>query len=348
VFDDLAEVYAETIGERLRSHPGEWFEGVRIFRGKGRRVRDRDEVDVVKRPKLTAAERKQRDQIAARLRWERFRDANPEHIAAYRKKWAAAHPEKEREYDRRGRAKTKADPRRLALFAARIERYREKRNARKRQRHRDDPAWAEKERARLRQWARQNYAATYKPEGKRKCTLCGLPGHNRVRCGRVPPSGSSAPRPSDEPVVQAGGDAAARNNFGIALQNLLGGGGALPVEERNGTTPPPAGRVGRPAGSKANGPGAGPARVAVIRDQIERGVYVPFAELRRQIAQASNATLPSLWQSAPVYDWRAVARRKKRRAPPTPEEMAATREQARVRMRLARVAARAAPAEARP
>jgi hypothetical protein len=131
-----------------------------------------------------------------------------------------------------------------------------------------------------------------------------------------------------------------------ACGKIMGGGGAPPVEE-NGTSPP-AVQV-----RQYRGCGAGPGRVAVIRDQIERGVYVPFADLRRQIAEASNATLPSLWQSAPtrILGRRESDRRYRRRlaaqAQAAPAKPPTKREQA-LRMRLAREAARAAAAEATP
>jgi hypothetical protein len=226
---------------------------------------------------MTAEERKQRDKRAQRLRWEKFRAANAEHIAAYRKKWAAAHPDREREYDRRQREKTKTDPRRLALYQARQERYRLKKNARRLHRYQTERAYREQTRARQRLYEKQSYARLYKPEGKRKCTLCGLPGHNRVRCGRVP----------------------AGNNIGIGIQSLLGGGGAPSVEERNGTTPPPAEQVRRPGHylKQRHEGGAGPARVALLRDQIARGVYVPFAALRAEFAGAAKVvSRPSEFQ----------------------------------------------------
>jgi hypothetical protein len=181
---DVLEAMAEEIAGRpvdaLASFVT-WDDGRRKLDGmaKGRRWdidREQREWDKVNRKEL--------EQLAARRRWERFRRLNPEHMAAYRKAWAAAHPEEEKEYDRRQRARVKKDPVRLAMYKARQERYREKRNAKLRA-NRADPVWLARERARRRKNAMKSYTKRYKPEGKRKCTLCGKPGHNRVRCGRV-------------------------------------------------------------------------------------------------------------------------------------------------------------------
>lgn len=68
------------------------------------------------------------------------------------------------------------------------------------------------------------------------------------------------------------------------IEKLTGGGGA-PSVEKNGTSPP-AVQVGRrgPYRGKTYELGAGAARVAELRDQIARGVYVPFAALHAEFA----------------------------------------------------------------
>jgi hypothetical protein len=198
---------------------------------------------------MTAEERKRANQLAARRRWEKFRAANPERIAAYGRKWRALHADQERERARRRRATH--DPRLLALHKARQERYRLKRNARLRQRYASDPAFVEAARARARRHRQRTYAATYA----------------RVQVA---------------------------SHCHDSVNTITGGGGAPSVEERNGTAPPPAGQGGRTFRylQHQNTGGAGPARVAELRDQIARGVYVPFAALRAEFAGV--ARVPSV------------------------------------------------------
>jgi len=277
---------------------------LRLRQARAEASRLEGEMDAVTQPRATAEERKLRDQLAQRVRWERFRAANAEHIAAYRKQWGAAHPEKEREYDRRQREKTKQDPRRLALYRATQERHRDKKNARKRQRLRDDPVYAEQERARVRQYMQRNYAAKFVPEGKRKCTLCRQPGHNRARCARV---GLAQP--------------AVHNNSIL----ISGGGGALPVEGRLHPAPPPAEQGGRLTRylQHQNTGGAGPARVAELRDQIARGVYVPFAELRAEFAGVARVpSVPCDWERERNRRRSLAEARRRERARGAPAEAA--------------------------
>lgn len=131
--------------------------------------------------------------FVARHNWQRFTEANPEriskaarkwvlahwdHLLAYRNRWAKENADREREYDRRQMANTRADPARLARYQAKQERHKPKKAARAKKRY-----WADVEASRARN--RKNAATYYAKqprEGKRKCTLCRKPGHNRRRC----------------------------------------------------------------------------------------------------------------------------------------------------------------------
>lgn len=122
------------------------------------------------------------EKLFASLRWRRWYAKNADAFAAYRKAWAAANRSKERGYSKRKHARRKKDPKRWAVHLARAERHRAKKSARAKARYQ---ANLEAARARGRAHARNSYARHYKPEGKRKCSLCRLPGHNSRRCHAV-------------------------------------------------------------------------------------------------------------------------------------------------------------------
>jgi hypothetical protein len=131
--------------------------------------------------------------FVARHNWHRFEEQNPErvrtaarkwvvehwdHLLAYRNRWAKENADREREYDRRQMANTRADPVRLARYLAKQERHKPKKLARAKRLY-----WADVEASRER--SRRHSAVYYAKqprEGKRKCTLCRNPGHNRRRC----------------------------------------------------------------------------------------------------------------------------------------------------------------------
>lgn len=131
--------------------------------------------------------------FVARHNWQKWMDAKPEkakgavqrwvlanlaHLRAYRAQWAKDHADKEREYDRRQMANTRADPVRLARYLAKQKRHRPRKNSRARERYREN---LEEERARNRaKMAR--WHAKQPRDGKRKCSACGKPGHNRRSC----------------------------------------------------------------------------------------------------------------------------------------------------------------------
>ncbi len=190
---DVLELLAEELNER-GAHPLasflKWDEGA----GQGRRrldgmsagrLRDFDREERA----WEKASRKELKELAARLRWKRWyasSPANRERMLACRKQWAALHPDRERATSRRVREKRKKDPKRLALYKARQDKYRDKKNAKQRQRCIDDPAWYQRKLARHRLVAREAYGRTYKPVGKRRCSICRQPGHNNRRCGARP------------------------------------------------------------------------------------------------------------------------------------------------------------------
>lgn len=128
----------------------------------------------------------------ARRNWQRFDDANPErmktwrkkwtasnwsHLLAYRNRWAKKNAAREREYDRRQMANTRADPVRLARYQARMDRHKAKKNARAKERY-----WSDVETSHA---LNRKYYARRPRVGKRKCGLCRQAGHNRRRCKRA-------------------------------------------------------------------------------------------------------------------------------------------------------------------
>jgi hypothetical protein len=151
--------------------------------------------------------------FVARRNWQRFTQQNPQRVKtaarkwvrehwgrllAYRARWAKEHADREREYDRRQMANTRADPVRLARYQARQERHKLKKRAKENARY-----WGNVEASRER--SRRNSATYYAKqprEGKRKCSLCRKPGHNVLRCqgGQM----SRRPPPARKGVVLDG------------------------------------------------------------------------------------------------------------------------------------------------
>ena len=111
----------------------------------------------------------------AHRRWVK---TNRQHLLAYRRTWAAANVERERKYGRRKHAKRKKDPKRWAVFKARQDRHKPKKNAKA-----SAAYWAlsdAERRARNQEHHQRFYR--YKPKGKRRCSVCRQPGHNVKRC----------------------------------------------------------------------------------------------------------------------------------------------------------------------
>lgn len=193
---EVLELLAEEIGARTTDPLASfttWDEGRRKLDGMSRGSRwdiDREQRDW---EKANAAELAK---YVARQNWSKFEKAHPErvtaaqrawakenraHLAAYRKRWALANVDKERLYGQRKHAARKRDPKRWAVWLARQERHKAKKRERSKLRYRQD---LEASRARSREHSAAYYAKQPR-EGKRKCTRCGRPGHNRRRCGEV-------------------------------------------------------------------------------------------------------------------------------------------------------------------
>jgi hypothetical protein len=193
---DVLEVMAEEVAGRpvdaLASFVT-WDEGRRKLDGMSRGKRwdiDREQREWERANAADLA------RFVARRNWQRWMDAHPDkakgaarswvrehwgHLLAYRARWAKENADREREYDRRQMAATRADPVRLARYQARQDRHKAKKRKRAKERY-----WAnlEASRARNRLHAAAYYAKRPR-EGKRRCTLCRKPGHNRIRCKRA-------------------------------------------------------------------------------------------------------------------------------------------------------------------
>lgn len=176
---EVLDLLAEELGERA-AHPlasfQTWDEGA----GQGRRKLDgmqagrRWDIDREHR-----ADKKATQKLYDQLRWKRWYKKNKARFAAYRKRWGSENPDKERLYGKRKRAAQRKDPKRWARAKARFDRHKPKKRARARERYYAD---IEASRARLRASSARYYAKRPR-EGKRRCSRCGQPGHNRRRCG---------------------------------------------------------------------------------------------------------------------------------------------------------------------